>query len=158
MLIGAILGGSLGFGIPHAIRSNKQRKEDEKRLWLLHIYSWLYFWSKTIEDIFQNTKIPLFQTKQRDNLLGWMLCGARVTLSDVISGTEFREFRRNRNCTETVYNCALLQSGYMIFEKLLSFLKIGCIIQLQFNRRELVLQAERKVKPSTDNLIWIMPT
>ncbi len=32
MLIGAIVGGSLGFGIPHAIRSNKQRKEDEKRL------------------------------------------------------------------------------------------------------------------------------
>ncbi len=32
MLIGAILGGALGFGIPHAIRSNKQRKEDEKRL------------------------------------------------------------------------------------------------------------------------------
>ncbi len=32
MLIGAIIGGSLGFGIPHAIRSNKQRKEDEKRL------------------------------------------------------------------------------------------------------------------------------
>lgn len=32
ILIGAILGGSLGFGIPHAIRSNKQRKEDEKRL------------------------------------------------------------------------------------------------------------------------------
>ena len=32
MLIGAIIGGALGFGIPHAIRSNKQRKEDEKRL------------------------------------------------------------------------------------------------------------------------------
>lgn len=32
MLIGAIIGGSLGLGIPHAIRSNKQRKEDEKRL------------------------------------------------------------------------------------------------------------------------------
>ena len=32
MLIGAIIGGVLGFGIPHAIRSNKQRKEDEKRL------------------------------------------------------------------------------------------------------------------------------
>lgn len=32
MLIGAIVGGSLGFGIPYAIRSNKQRKEDEKRL------------------------------------------------------------------------------------------------------------------------------
>lgn len=26
------------------------------------------------------------------------------------------------------------------------------------NRRELVRQAERKVRPSTDNLIWIMPT
>ena len=32
MLIGAIIGGALGFGIPYAIRSNKQRKEDEKRL------------------------------------------------------------------------------------------------------------------------------
>lgn len=32
MLIGTIIGGSLGFGIPYAIRSNKQRKEDEKRL------------------------------------------------------------------------------------------------------------------------------
>ncbi len=32
MLIGAIIGGALGFGIPHVIRSNKQRKEDEKRL------------------------------------------------------------------------------------------------------------------------------
>ncbi|MBQ2972716.1 MAG: hypothetical protein IJE19_00015 [Clostridia bacterium] len=32
MLVGAIIGGLLGFGIPHAIRSNKQRKEDEKRL------------------------------------------------------------------------------------------------------------------------------
>ena len=32
MFIGAIIGGTLGFGIPHAIRSNKQRKEDEKRL------------------------------------------------------------------------------------------------------------------------------
>ena len=32
MLIGAIIGGSLGFGIHYAIRSNKQRKEDEKRL------------------------------------------------------------------------------------------------------------------------------
>lgn len=32
VLIGAIIGGSLGFGIPYAIRSNKQRKEDEKRL------------------------------------------------------------------------------------------------------------------------------
>lgn len=32
VLIGAIIGSSLGFGIPHAIRSNKQRKEDEKRL------------------------------------------------------------------------------------------------------------------------------
>ncbi len=32
MLIGAIVGGSLGFGIPYAIRSSKQRKEDEKRL------------------------------------------------------------------------------------------------------------------------------
>lgn len=32
MLIGAIIGGALGFGIPYAIHSNKQRKEDEKRL------------------------------------------------------------------------------------------------------------------------------
>ena len=32
MLIGAIIGGAFGFGIPHAIRSSKQRKEDEKRL------------------------------------------------------------------------------------------------------------------------------
>ena len=32
MLIGTIIGGALGFGIPYAIRSNKQRKEDEKRL------------------------------------------------------------------------------------------------------------------------------
>ena len=32
MLLGAIFGGSFGFGIPYAIRSNKQRKEDEKRL------------------------------------------------------------------------------------------------------------------------------
>ncbi|MBQ2848758.1 MAG: hypothetical protein IJE74_10925 [Clostridia bacterium] len=32
MLIDEIVGGSLGFGISHAIRSNKQRKEDEKRL------------------------------------------------------------------------------------------------------------------------------
>ena len=32
MIIGAIIGGALGFGIPCAIRSNKQRKEDEKRL------------------------------------------------------------------------------------------------------------------------------
>lgn len=32
MLIGVIIGGALGFGIPHAIRSSKQRKEDEKRL------------------------------------------------------------------------------------------------------------------------------
>ena len=34
----------------------------------------------------------------------------KVTLSDVISGTVFREFEKNRNGTETVYNCALLQS------------------------------------------------
>lgn len=32
VLIGAIIGGALGYGIPYAIRSNKQRKEDEKRL------------------------------------------------------------------------------------------------------------------------------
>ena len=32
MLIGAIIGGSLGFGIPYAVYSSKQRKEDEKRL------------------------------------------------------------------------------------------------------------------------------
>lgn len=32
ILIGAIAGGGLGFGIPYAIHSNKQRKEDEKRL------------------------------------------------------------------------------------------------------------------------------
>ena len=32
MLIGSIIGGALGFGIPYAIRSGKQRKEDEKRL------------------------------------------------------------------------------------------------------------------------------
>ncbi|MBQ2903845.1 MAG: hypothetical protein IJE48_05545 [Clostridia bacterium] len=32
MLVGAIIGGALGFGIPYAIRSDKQRKEDEKRL------------------------------------------------------------------------------------------------------------------------------
>ncbi len=32
MIIGAAVGGGLGFGIPHAIRSSKQRKEDEKRL------------------------------------------------------------------------------------------------------------------------------
>ena len=35
----------------------------------------------------------------------------------------------------------------------LAFLKSSCIMQIQFNRRELVLQAERKVKPSTDNFI-----
>ena len=28
----------------------------------------------------------------------------------------------------------------------------------QNKKRELVLQAERKVRPSTENLIWIMPT
>ncbi len=32
VLVGAAAGGGLGFGIPQAIRSNKQRKEDEKRL------------------------------------------------------------------------------------------------------------------------------
>lgn len=32
MLIGAVIGGGLGFGIPYVIRSSKQRKEDEKRL------------------------------------------------------------------------------------------------------------------------------
>lgn len=32
MLIGAVIGGGLGFCIPYAIRSSKQRKEDEKRL------------------------------------------------------------------------------------------------------------------------------
>ena len=32
MLIGAIIGGALGFGIPYTIRSHKQREEDEKRL------------------------------------------------------------------------------------------------------------------------------
>ncbi len=32
LLIGLAVGGGLGFGIPHAINSNKQRKEDEKRL------------------------------------------------------------------------------------------------------------------------------
>ncbi len=31
-------------------------------------------------------------------------------------------------------------------------------IKLNIVRRGLVLQAERKVGPSTDNLIWIMPT
>ena len=29
---------------------------------------------------------------------------------------------------------------------------------LQNKKRELVIQAERKVRPSTENLIWIMPT
>lgn len=32
LLIGLAVGGGLGFGIPHAINSSKQRKEDEKRL------------------------------------------------------------------------------------------------------------------------------
>jgi len=32
LLIGLAFGGGLGFGIPHAINSSKQRKEDEKRL------------------------------------------------------------------------------------------------------------------------------
>lgn len=32
LLIGLAVGGALGFGIPHAIISSKQRKEDEKRL------------------------------------------------------------------------------------------------------------------------------
>ena len=32
LLIGIVAGGSLGFGIPYAINSSKQRKEDEKRL------------------------------------------------------------------------------------------------------------------------------
>ena len=32
IIIGAIAGGGLGFGIPYTIYSNKQRKEDEKRL------------------------------------------------------------------------------------------------------------------------------
>lgn len=32
LLIGLVVGGGLGFGIPYTINSNKQRKEDEKRL------------------------------------------------------------------------------------------------------------------------------
>ena len=32
LLIGLAVGGGLGFGIPYAINSSKQRKEDEKRL------------------------------------------------------------------------------------------------------------------------------
>lgn len=32
LLIGLVVGGGLGFGIPYAINSSKQRKEDEKRL------------------------------------------------------------------------------------------------------------------------------
>ncbi len=46
-----------------------------------------------------------------------------------------------------------------ITEKLLDILPYRHYnITVKFNRRELVLQAERKVRPSTDNLIWIMPT